>query len=210
MYSGASEPEQILIVEDDSGLRDIFVNYLVHSGHRVTAVGSGQEALWEIQRDKFRVAALDVQLPDIHGVELARWLRRYQPGLRVLFVTAFGSIDVAVEAMRQGALHYLEKPVDLPQLREIIEKILRKERRDRHLRRRMQELTDRERDVLARLAQGKTNDELAQDLSLSIHTVNTHVRNILQKLRVNNRVQAALLWDHLGEPVNVAQFGKNT
>jgi NarL family two-component system response regulator LiaR len=74
----------------------------------------------------------------------------------------------------------------------------------------MQELTDRERDVLARLAQGKTNDELAQDLSLSIHTVNTHVRNILQKLRVNNRVQAALLWDHLGEPVNVAQFGKNT
>ncbi len=107
-------------------------------------------------------------------------------------MTAYGTIEQAVVAMKAGVLDYLEKPVNLPRLREVIERIVQQKREQDQA---WKMLTAREREILLLLAEGKSDVEVAQALNLSKYTASTHVRNILTKLNVENRVQAAVAWD---------------
>ena len=181
-----------LIAEDDRDLLSIVSDYVQHCGHTIWTACDGQQAWSLAQLHDFDAALLDVVMPELSGVDLIPRLRELQPGITIFLMTAYGTIEQAVEAMKSGALDYLEKPVTLPRVREIIERAVQEKRQ---LEQAWEMLSGREREVLQVLAEGKSDVEIAQALNVSKYTVSTHVRNILTKLNVENRVQAAVAWD---------------
>src|SRR5436190_4694814 len=114
----------ILIVDDEPLIRDTLTEYLAQEGHRVRACGSGEQALTLASRQAFDVALCDVQLPGIDGIELLERLLKISPQTFVLLVTAFGTVDNAVEAFHRGAHDYLMKPILLDEVQGKIKRLL--------------------------------------------------------------------------------------
>jgi two-component system NtrC family response regulator len=112
---------QLLVVEDDDSLREVLTFNLEEAGFEVTAVASGTEGLEVYEADAFDVVITDLRMPEIDGMELLDRLVERDPLTVVVMVTAFGSKDRAIEAMRRGAFHYVEKPVNKRTLLAVIE-----------------------------------------------------------------------------------------
>jgi NtrC-family two-component system response regulator AlgB len=108
---------RILVVDDDRPIRRMLTMCLEGAGHVVTGVGNAEDALAEVQRRVFDVAFLDLRLGIVDGTDVLRELRRLAPWLRVVMMTAYGTIESAVESMRLGAVEYLSKPFDCAQAR---------------------------------------------------------------------------------------------
>ncbi len=106
----------VLVVDDDSSQRSLLSSFLTHCGIEVEAVPSGAEALARIRAHRPAMMISDVRMPGMTGLELLDDLRKTDPHLPVLLVTAHADIRDAVGAMRQGAIDYLEKPIDLEEL----------------------------------------------------------------------------------------------
>ncbi|MEE2890399.1 MAG: sigma-54 dependent transcriptional regulator [Planctomycetota bacterium] len=115
---------QILILDDEQPLLQSLTLELGRGGHQCLAAETGAEAMSIIKSESIDMAILDVQLPDISGLEVLRKLRQEMPEVPVLMVTAYASVDSAVEAMKEGALDYLEKPLDLEELHLVVEREL--------------------------------------------------------------------------------------
>jgi len=116
MKEPAAPPVPILIVDDDAGQRSLLETFLRSRGYRTESAGSGKEALQMLHEGKFAMMISDVRMPGISGLETLRRVRQLQPTLPVLLVTAFADIRSAVVAMRDGAVNYLAKPIDLDEL----------------------------------------------------------------------------------------------
>ena len=108
--------KRILIVDDDSGQRSLLTSFLRGQGFETCPVASGEEALAALQAQDFNMMISDVRMPGISGLETLRRARQQQAVLPVLLVTAFADIREAVGAMRDGAVNYLAKPIDLDEL----------------------------------------------------------------------------------------------
>ncbi len=119
-------PIRLLIVDDDDELRDTLASRFERLGLSVTAVGSGEEALALASHSRFDVALLDLHLPGMDGIELLGKLQETQPEVEALLLTAQGSIESAVQAMRQGAYDYLTKPFRLSELEVRVQKAFEK------------------------------------------------------------------------------------
>jgi len=102
----------ILIVDDEEKMRHILTIMLELKGHSVDQAGDGEEALSLIQKRRYDLLILDLKMPRMDGVTLHRHVKKIDPSRPVLFITAFGSVDSAVEVMRQGALDYITKPFE--------------------------------------------------------------------------------------------------
>lgn len=188
-------PDEVLaflIAEDDPDLLSIVSDYVRHCGHTVWSVSDGQQALALAAIHDIDIALLDVVMPGLSGVDLIPRLHELQPGITIVLMTAYATVSQAVAAMRLGALDYLEKPFDLRQLSAVVERTVQQQRAQGKA---WETLSHREREVLGLLAEGKSDTEIAQTLDLSKYTVSTHVRSILTKLNIENRVQAAVRWD---------------
>src|SRR5439155_19738442 len=114
----------ILIVDDEPLIRATLTEYLTEEGHRVSACGSGEEALTLAAEQPFDVALCDVQLPGMDGIELLGRLLKISPQTFVLLITAFGTVENAVEAFHRGAHDYLMKPILLEEVRNKIRRLL--------------------------------------------------------------------------------------
>jgi DNA-binding NtrC family response regulator len=115
---------QILIVEDDSTLRDLLAEVLRGWGYETAAVASGAEALELLKTQLFEVAVLDIHLPEMDGVELLRQVKRHDPSIEVLMMTGDPTVATAVETLKLGAYDYLTKPLILEELRHLLDHIL--------------------------------------------------------------------------------------
>lgn len=100
----------VLVVDDQSNVRSTIAYLLEKEGYRVTKAASGQEALALLEGQEFEFALLDVKMARMDGLELLRRIRARWPGVAVILMTAYASIPSAVDAMKMGAAHYLEKP----------------------------------------------------------------------------------------------------
>lgn len=107
---------QILVVDDENTLRHFLRLNLQEQGYQVTEAADGHTALNLIDRQRFAVALVDLRLTDIDGLEIVRRLRHVAPKTSVIILTAYATVDSAVEALRQGAHDYLTKPFETAEL----------------------------------------------------------------------------------------------
>jgi DNA-binding NtrC family response regulator len=133
-------PAKILVVDDEVNIREALAALLEGDGYRVTSAASGEKALEELNQDQFDVVISDLRMDGRSGLDLLRWLRETSPATEMIILTAYGTVEGAVEAMKLGAYDYLSKPVDRRRLALLIQKALEKQRlslENRNLRRRL-------------------------------------------------------------------------
>ena len=119
---------QILVLDDEQPLLQSLSLELGRQGHDCLLAETGREAFAILEKNPPDLAILDVQLPDVSGLEVLRRLRRDLPEVPVLIITAYASVDSAVEAMKEGAIDYLEKPLDLEELQLVVTRELKNAR----------------------------------------------------------------------------------
>lgn len=115
---------QILVVDDDPSQRDLLTSYLGKLGYRLLVASSGMEALELLKANDVAMMVSDVRMPEMNGLETLRRAREDFPDLPVLLVTGYADVRDAVEAMRDGAVNYLEKPIDLDELKQSLQAAL--------------------------------------------------------------------------------------
>lgn len=113
---------RILLVDDDESLRRVLQMELEELGYAVTVAASGAEAIASIEHDPPALVLTDVRMPGLSGLELLAHVRRQEPGIAVILITAYGSIQLAVEAMRAGAYDFITKPVNHDELALLLER----------------------------------------------------------------------------------------
>jgi len=116
----STRPAQILVVDDEPDLRTLYELTLLREGYRVEAAGTVAEAWQLLQAQRFDAVITDMRLPDGLGMELLRRIHQGQRSERCVVMTAYGSAENAVEALKAGAFDYLTKPVDLKQFRAVV------------------------------------------------------------------------------------------
>jgi two-component system, NtrC family, response regulator AtoC len=115
---------RILVVDDEAAQREMLAGYLEKNGYKVSTAGSGKEGL-ELCKDTFvELALVDLKMPEMNGIEFIEELKKTSPDTQAIVMTAYGSMESAIEAMKLGAYDYISKPIDLEELRMNIEKIL--------------------------------------------------------------------------------------
>ncbi len=135
----------ILVVDDEPGIREMLRAALARDGHRVTTASSGEEALVRLRDEGCDLLLTDLAMPGMDGVELLRRVQEIAPDVPSIVITAYGSKETAIEAMRHGAVNYLEKPFDIEEMRLHVRRALRhRELRDENRRLRARIAAERE------------------------------------------------------------------
>jgi two-component system, NtrC family, response regulator AtoC len=126
-----SANERILVVDDEEQMRDLLAKVLERRGYQVSVCGDGTEALAFLEKEPADLVVTDVRMPGLSGIEALRAIKELNPAIVVIIMTAFGSIDQAVQAVKDGAYDYINKPFKIEEMLLTIEKAL-DERRLRH------------------------------------------------------------------------------
>ena len=202
-------PIRVLVADDHRLFRD-GLRALLNSVPDLEVVGEagdGEEVVAKAAAVQPDVILMDLQLPGLNGVEATRRILRSQPSVNVLVLTMFEDTDTVLAAMRAGARGYILKDTDEEALLRSVRAVASgealfgpgvAERLMRYLaeatpsaeRAAFPELTDREREVLWLLAQGLSNQEVADRMGISLKTARNHVSNILGRLQVADRTEA--------------------
>ncbi len=187
-----SEAAQIYIVDDDAAVRDSLSILLSSAGYSVELFGSARAFLERNTPTRNGCALIDVRMPDMDGLQLQEELARRKTGLPVIIMTGHADVPLAVRAMKAGAADFLEKPISRVQLLASIEKAGRQARPSppdpevEAAKRRISELTERERDVFDLLLVGLQSKAIARKLSISPRTVQVHRGRVMHKLKVQS------------------------
>lgn len=107
---------RILVTDDEDGIREFVADSLELDGHRVDQASSGEEAIVALGKQSYDLVVTDLSMPGMDGTELLRWIKREQPQVEVIVLTAHGTVDVAVGAMKLGAFDFLQKPIAGPEV----------------------------------------------------------------------------------------------
>lgn len=206
--AGDGRPIRVLLVDDHQVVRRGLRTFLEVQGdiEVVGEAGDGEEGVARAEELRPDVILMDIKMPGTDGIEALRLLRAAANPARVLIVTSFTEQRTVVPALRAGAAGYVYKDVDPVALADAIRSVhaghvlLQPEVADALLAQdqhgsgtgRGNALTEREREVLGLITDGRSNREIARALVLSEKTVKTHVSNILMKLDLADRTQAAL------------------
>ena len=177
----------IRLVDDEPDVRAALSLMLEIEGWRCVSYASAREFLVE-NMDSPGCLVLDVRMPGMSGLEVQEHLLARKAELPIIFITGHGDVSMAVNALKRGAVDFIEKPFEQAALKQLVERMLR-EARERHMekeRRSLNEallakLTPREQQVLERIIHGRLNKQIADDLGISIKTVEAHRASIMDK-----------------------------
>jgi FixJ family two-component response regulator len=183
------KPATVFVVDDDDAVRTSLRLLLKSVGLPVETFGSAQEFLDAFDSDRAGCLVLDIRMPGMSGLELQQRLNEIHAIVPIVFITGHGDVPMAVEAMQHGAVDFIQKPFRDQDLIDRINQALEKDRDNRAglkerdaIRRRMQQLTPREREVLDLVTQGKANKVIAGDLNVSQRTVEIHRARVMEKM----------------------------
>lgn len=200
-------PATVYIVDDDEAVRGSLLLLMKSVRLPARAFGGAQEFLAVFDPGLSGCLVLDIRMPGMGGLELQQELNVRGSILPIIFVTGHGDVPLAVEAMQQGAMDFIQKPFRDDDLIDRIHKALEKDRAGRELlgnreriRTRLARLTPREREVLALVTQGKANKVVAADLDLSERTVEIHRAHVMQKMAANSLAHLVRMVIDAGEP----------
>lgn len=178
----------VFVVDDDEAVRDSIRWLLESSNYKVELFDSGESFMTHYQPDQVGVLLLDVRMNGMSGLEVQDHLIARKSDFPIIMLTAYGDVQMAVTALKKGAVDFIEKPFDHAALRQLVEKMLveavrRRSQNERELigRQKMAKLTPRERQVLERIVSGRLNKQIADDLGISIKTVEAHRASIMDK-----------------------------
>jgi FixJ family two-component response regulator len=193
--SNPNPTEVVYVVDDDEAVRDSLTWLLESNGYLVRCHASAERFLQSLQStDKSTISCviLDVRMPGMSGLELQERLISENLPMPISFITGHGDVSMAVTTMKKGAVDFIEKPFKENELCALVEKMLTKARIDysqasqrKTTQGLLGKLTGRERQVLERIVAGRLNKQIADDLGISIKTVEAHRANIMEKLNVN-------------------------
>jgi two-component system response regulator FixJ len=197
----------VFVVDDEEPVGDAIAMLLRTVGLPSRVYQDPRRFLAEYRPEQGGCLLLDVRMPLMGGLEVQRELSRRNATLPVIFITGHGDVPMAVEAMRAGALDFIQKPFNDDELIRRVQKALEQDARERELLGRREEiqgrwnaLTARERDIARRIVTGKANKVVAAELGISIRTVELHRARILQKMDVRAVAQLALMLARLEAP----------
>ena len=196
----------VFVVDDDTRVRDALSSLLASAGLAVTAFASATDLLAADKPDGPACVVLDLELPDIHGLDLQRvLLERGAPP--IVFITGHGDVPSSVKAMKAGAVEFLSKPFGADELLRAIDAAVEMDRvarlkRSEHaeLASRYARLTPREREVLTFVVAGFANKQTAGELGTSEITIGVHRGQIMRKMRARSLAELVRFADKLGIP----------
>ena len=183
----------VYVVDDDEALRDSLRWLLESTGYRVSAYSTAERFLAAYKPGVAACIVLDVRMPGLSGLELQQELNRRGETLPIIFITGHGDVPMAVNAVKSGAFHFLEKPFKDEQLLALIEQAaqLREPEvtagaRGRCAAARLSTLTQREREVMDLVVGGLKNKQIAEQLGISVKTVEAHRARAMEKMEVSS------------------------
>lgn len=191
----------VAIVDDDAALREAMQFVLASVGIEAVAYASAKEFLTQASQQHYRCVVLDVRMPGLSGLEAQRRLKEMGEQSRIIFITGHGDVDMAVEAMKQGAADFLQKPFKDQVLINAVQVALQNEEevvpndsdRIAAAKERFEHLTPRERDILACVSQGLRSKQIAAELGIAIKTVEEYRSRVLEKMGVSSSCELTAL-----------------
>ena len=191
-----NENQRVFVVDDDEGVRDGLSLLLATVGISCELYESARQFLDAYDADMRGCLVLDIRMPRMTGLDLQKTLLEMGSTLPIIFITGHGDIPMAVEAMRRGALDFIRKPFREHDLLERINEALnidenahRKAMDHQVLAEKLAALSDREKEVFDRVAEGQMNKVIAADLGISERTVEVHRGQVMKKLEVRTLAQ---------------------
>lgn len=180
----------VCIVDDDPDVRDSLQMLLGRTGYRILTFESGRAFLQAGIKAADSCVLADVRMPEMDGLELQLEINRTLPGLPVIMMTGHGDVPMAVQAMKAGAIEFLEKPFEKDVLIRALANAFTAKRdaggSAQPSPRPKKTLTDREKEVFDLLAEGHQNKVIAHKLGISTRTVEVHRARVMEKLGVRN------------------------
>jgi FixJ family two-component response regulator len=190
----------IHVIEDDLPMRESLVMLLEEAGYKACPYAEAEEFLSLGSRAEDGCVVSDVRMPRMDGLTLLRRLRSFRSALPLILITGHGDVAMAVAAIKAGAFDFIEKPFEAETLIKSIESALGA--RDTDLRatgataprRRFEELTSREYEVLHHIVRGRSNKEAAAGLGISQRTVENHRAHIMEKTGTKGVAELIRIW----------------
>lgn len=199
--------QSVYIVDDDPAMRDSLCLLLQTEDLHAMSFDSADEFLKNLDDVSGGCLLLDVRMPGLSGLELQKLIRQKALNMAVIIMTGYADVPMAVEAMKNGAVDFIEKPFDNSRLINTVHFCLKKcnelqtEQEEQHgAEEKIERLTRRERQVMDMLVAGKQNRVIAEKLGISPRTVEIHRARVMEKLEANSLsdvVRLALMANHI-------------
>ncbi len=196
----------VYVVDDDLAVRQALSSVIRSIGLRVETFASAQEFLRHTRPDAPSCLVLDVQLPDVSGLDLLSELDARAAPIPIIFITGHGTIPMSVRAMKAGAQEFLTKPFREEDLLAAIDHALERDRAARReraelaeVRERLAALTPREREVLTLVVSGRMNKQIAAELGTAEQTIKQHRGRVMRKLGVDSVADLVRLVERAAE-----------
>ena len=194
--------KRVMIVEDDQEIRNSFT-LIVNSSQKfmvVSAYGTAEEAIANINRDKPEIVLMDIELPGVNGIQGTKTIKDKSPHTDIIMVSVYEDSELVFEALKAGASGYITKSANYMELLSALEEIVKGGAPMSSRIARMvidnfhvnpnSPLTKRETEILQLISEGKTYTQISEELFISKETAKTHIKNIYSKLQVNSKSEA--------------------
>lgn len=199
--SSVSIVQQVFIIDDDDAVRDAMSMLLESDSIEHRCFASANEFLDYYDGSQHGCLVLDIRMPGLSGLELQARLKELNASLPIIFMTGHGDVPMAVEAMRQGAVDFMRKPISEDDLLERIQQALQQEsslrdqsEENRRISELIASLTQRELEIFERVAKGDANKAIAIELEISERTVEVHRSQVMKKLEARTLAQLVRMW----------------
>ncbi|WP_028025125.1 response regulator transcription factor [Enterovibrio calviensis] len=179
----------VYVVDDEEAVRESLVFMLETYGFKIQDFSSGPEFLEKVDIHEPGCIVLDSRMPEMRGQELQALLNDARSPLSIIFLTGHGDVPMAVDALKDGAVDFFQKPVDGDKLAKAIDKALAHSyQRQGHacVEKKYASLTEREKEVLKLVLKSQTNQQMAKTLCVSVRTIEVHRGNMMKKFESSN------------------------